>query len=116
MLAAVVVAIFCEALFNNNQWWRATLITITTGMILNSLLAAIFTNGERRAFSLSYFVGAIFFALGVQTYVVSLPYLLTVEVAVEALEWYKAYAPNPPDEENFSIVATIFWLQVTCYS
>ena len=112
MIAAVVVALFCESLFNNNEWWRATLVTITTGMVLNSLLAAIFTTGERRAYSLSYFVGALFFALGVYTYSMSLPYLLTVK----AFDWMQAYAPTPPDEENFYIVTTTFWLQITCYS
>jgi hypothetical protein len=112
MFATVVIAVFSVALFNDNQWWRATLGTITMAMILNSLLAAIFTKGERWAFSLSYFVGALFFALGVYTYVVSLPYLLTLK----ALEFVKAYASSPPSDENFLIVAVIFWIQVTCYS
>ncbi len=112
MLATVVFAVFSVALFNDNQWWRATLGTVTMAMILNALLASIFTKGERWAFSLSYFVGALFFTLGIYTYVVSLPYLLTVK----AYELVKAYASNPPNEENFMIVATIFWIQVTCYS
>lgn len=112
MLVTVITALFSVALFTDNQWWRATLGTITTAMILNSLLAAIFTRGERRAFSLSYFVGSVFFAIGVYTYMVSLPYLLTIK----ALELVKAYATNPPSDENFLIVATIFWIHVTCYS
>ena len=112
MVATVVIAIFCVALFNDNEWWRATLGTITMAMILNALLAAIFTHGERWAFSLSYFVGALFFSLGLYTYVASLPYLLTLK----ALELVKAYASSPPKDQNFLIVASIFWLQVTCYS
>ena len=112
MFATVVIAVFSVALFNDNQWWRATLGTITMAMILNALLAAIFTKGERWAFSLSYFVGALFFLLGIYTYVASLPYLLTLK----ALEFVKAYASSPPEDENFLIVAGIFWLQVTCYS
>ncbi len=112
LVATSVVALICESLFNNNQWWSATLGTITMGMILNSLLTAIFTKGERWAFSLSYFVGALFFSLGLYTYVASLPYLLTLK----AMEMAKTYAPNPPDENNFLIVAAIFWLQLTCYS
>jgi hypothetical protein len=112
MVATVVIAIFSVALFNDNQWWRATLVTITMAMILNSLLASIFTKGERWAFSLSYFVGAVFFALGVYTYAVSLPYLLTIK----AYEFVKAYASSPPNNENFMIVACVFWIQSTCYS
>jgi hypothetical protein len=112
MVATVVIAVFSVALFNDNEWWRATLGTVTTAMILNALLAAIFTKGERWAFSLSYFVGAVFFAFGVYTYVASLPYLLTVK----AYELVKAYASSPPNEENFMIVAIIFWIQITCYS
>ncbi len=112
MVATVVIAVFSVALFNDNEWWRATLGTITMAMILNSLLAAIFTKGERWAFSLGYFVGAIFFTFGVYTYPASLPYLLTVK----ANEFVKAYASSPPSEENFMIVALIFWVQVTCYS
>jgi len=112
MAATVVIAVFSVALFNDNQWWRATLGTITMAMILNSLLAAISTKGERWAFSLSYFVGALFVTLGAYTYVASLPYLLTMK----ALELVKAYASSPPNDQNFQIVAVIFWLQVTCYS
>ncbi len=112
MLATVVIAVFSVALFNDNQWWRATLGTITMAMILNSLLAAIFTKGERWAFSLSYFLGALFVMFGAYTYVASLPYLLTMK----SLEFVKAYASSPPDDENFLIVAVIFWIQVTCYS
>ena len=112
MFATVIIAVWSVALFNDNQWWRATLGTITMAMILNALLAAIFTQGERWAFSLSYFVGALFFSLGVYTYIASLPYLLTLK----ALELVKAYASSPPKDENFLIVAAIFWLQITCYS
>jgi hypothetical protein len=112
MAATVVTAVFSVALFSDNQWWRATMGTITMAMILNALLAAIFTKGERWAFSLSYFVGALFFPISVYTYVVSLPYLLTIK----AYEIVKAYASSPPNEENFLIVATIFWIQVTCYT
>ena len=112
MFATVIIAVWSVALFNDNQWWRATLGTITMAMILNALLAAIFTQGERWAFSLSYFVGALFFSLGVYTYVATLPYLLTLK----ALELVKSYASSPPKDENFLIVAAIFWLQITCYS
>jgi hypothetical protein len=112
MLVTVVAAVFCAALFTDNAWWRATLGTVTMAMILNALLAAIFTKGERWAFSLSYFVGALFFTIGIYTYVASLPYMLTVK----AYELVQAFASNPPNEQNFMIVATIFWIQVTCYS
>ena len=112
MVATVVIAVFSVALFNDNEWWRATLGTITMAMILNALLASIFTKGERWAFSLSYFVGAVFFTFGVYTYAASLPYLLTVK----AYELVKAYASSPPNNENFLIVAVIFWIQITCYS
>lgn len=112
MAATVVIAVFSVALFNDNEWWRATLGTITTAMILNALLAAIFTKGERWAFSLSYFVGAVFFTVGAYTYVASLPFLLTVK----AYEFVEAYASSPPNEQNFMIVAVIFWIQITCYA
>jgi hypothetical protein len=112
MGATVVSALFCVALFNDNEWWRATLGTITTAMILNALLAGVFLRGERQAYSLSYFLGAVFFATGIYTYAISLPYLITVKV----LELSKALATHPPSEENFFVVATIFWLQVTCFS
>lgn len=112
MVATVFFAVFSVALFNDNEWVRATLGTVTMAMILNSLLAAIFTHGPRRAFSLSYFVGAVFFTIGLYTYVASLPYLLTMK----AFEFVEAYASKPPNQENFLIVASIFWIQVTCYS
>lgn len=112
MAVTVVTALFCVALFNDNQWWRATLGTITTAMILNALLAGVFMRGERQAYSLSYFIGAVFFATGVYTYSISLPYLLTVKV----LELSKAFASHPPSDDNYYIVAAIFWLQVTCFS
>lgn len=113
MAATVVIAVFCVALFTDNSWWRATLGTISMAMLLNSLLAAIFTHGERRAFSLSYFVAALFFfSVGVYGHTVSLPYLLTLK-AFEVLE---AHGAHPPNKENFLIVAGIFWLQLTCYS
>ena len=111
MAAMIVLAMFFVALFNNNEWWRATLGTITMGMILNSMLAAIFARGERRAVSLSYFLGAIFFLLGIYSYIASLPYLLTLRL----FEFLEANSATPPDSENFYIVAGIFWLQFTCW-
>ncbi len=112
MAGTVIVAVFCAALFNENQWWRATLGTITMGMILNALLAAIFSNGERRAFSLSYFVGAVFFLPGLYTYAASLPYLLTITL----MDLIGGYTSSGPKRENFLIVAGIFWMQITCLS
>jgi hypothetical protein len=108
MIGMAIIAVFCAALFNESRWWRATLGTVTSGMILNSLLAAIFSVGERRAFSLSYFVGALFFVMGIYTYVASLPYLITISL----MEWIGDYAG--PRRENFLVVSSLFWLQVTC--
>jgi uncharacterized membrane protein len=105
-----VVALFVASLLNQSPWYRATLGTLTSGMILNAILASLFTTGERRALALSYFIGAIFFGAGMYTYVVSLPYLLTVEF----LPWLSSFSSVPIDEENYLIVAAIFWLQVTC--
>ncbi len=110
MLGMIIVAFFCASLLNQSPWYRATLATLTSGMILNAVLASLFTTGERRAFALSYFIGAIFFLTGIYTYAVSLPYLLTMEFQ----KWLTAFSSVPVDQENFLIVAAIFWLQITC--
>jgi hypothetical protein len=110
MLGMIIVAVLCASLLNQSPWYRATLGTLTSGMILNAVLASLFSTGERRAFALSYFIGAIFFLTGLYTYAVSLPYLLTLEFQ----KWLTAFSSVPVDQENFLIVAAIFWLQLTC--
>ena len=110
MFGTTVIAVFCAALFNESQWWRATLGTISMALILNSLLAAIYSRGERRVFSLSYFLGAVFFVPGMYTYMASLPYLITINL----MDLLGVLAG--PRRGNFMVVATIFWLQLTCLS
>ncbi|MCA9194893.1 MAG: hypothetical protein KDB03_24145 [Planctomycetales bacterium] len=110
LLATAIVALFCVAFVTENPWWRATLGTLTMGMLLNALVAAIFARGEQRAYSLSFFLGAVFFFFGFYTYMVSLPYMITIKF----YDYLSNSLPVQPDEENFMLVAIIFWLQVLC--
>lgn len=111
LVGMVVAAVFCVALFNENEWWRATLGTVTSAMILNSLLAAIFAKGKKRAFALSFFAGAGFCPLMAYTYVASLPFLITRKLML----WINEFTSSPLSQENFYVVASIFWIQVTCW-
>ena len=110
-VATIVIAVFSAALVHENEWLRAFLGTLTMGMILNAMLASIFSRGEIRAKSLSFFLGAIFFLFGLYSYIASLPYLVTIKL----FEFLEASSTTTPDDENFFIVAGIFWLQATCH-
>src|SRR6187549_3777670 len=63
LLLTTGVAVFCVVLMNENEWLRATYVTIALGIVLNALIAAIFARGQRQAFSLGFIVGCLFFAL-----------------------------------------------------
>jgi hypothetical protein len=110
MIVMALVAVYCSGLFIQNEWVRASLGTITAASILNAMLAAIYSRGERRVFALSYFLGAVFFPVACYGYMASLPFLLTQKL----YEICDSLSPGSFKGENFWIVATVFWLQFSC--
>lgn len=109
-----IAAVFCAAALTDNEWLRASLGSITSAMIVNAMLQAIFTRGEQRAFALSFFLGAVFFGPSLYTAIASLPYLLTMRL-VEVLK-SMGMLSGSDSQQNFLILATIFWLQFVCYA
>ncbi len=114
LLLTVIVAFYYVALLTESPWWRATLMTISLCLFLQSIIASIITRGERQAFALGYMASTLFFlvslyaSFGIET----LPYLLT------QMLWTKiaTVSTSPPSEEHFYIVAALFWSQTCSYT
>jgi uncharacterized membrane protein len=109
LLLTTGVAVFCVVLMNENKWLRATYVTVSLGVALNALIAAIFARGERQAYSIGFVVGIAFFGLAVYSAVFTLPYLLTMELH----QWLKATVASPPSDEHFAVVTGVFWVMLT---
>lgn len=110
MVQTAIASLFFAALLHENQWWRATLFTVTLAMIFNELVAAIYAQGARRAFAVGHSLAAMLFPLTLYGIGLTLPHLITVELLkiIETLQ--------PINEENYLIVMVIFWLQLSCRS
>lgn len=110
MLQTAIASLLFAALFHENEWLRAILFTVTVGMIFNEILAIIYATGNRRAFAIGHSIAVVFFPLCYWGVTFSLPYLLTMKL----LNFMKLL--QNVNEENFWIVAAIFWTHVTCRS
>lgn len=108
MQQTAIASLFFAALLHENQWWRATLGTVTIAMIFNELLAIIYASGTRRAFAIGHSMAAFLLPFSLYAAGFTLPYLITLEL----LKWIKSI--QPIDETNFYVVMGIFWVQVAC--
>ena len=108
MMQTAVASLFFASLFHENQWWRATLGTVTLTMIFNELVATIYATGSRRAFAVGHSLAAALFPFSLYGSAFLLPYLFSVELlkVIEALQ--------PVDSTNYWVVIGIFWLQLSC--
>jgi hypothetical protein len=114
LLLTMLVALYYVAMLTESPWWRATLMTISLCLFLNSIIASIIARGSRQAFALGYMVSTFFYlislyaSLGIET----LPFLLT------QMLWTKmaTISLSPPSEEHFYVIAGLFWAQVFAYT
>jgi hypothetical protein len=104
------VAVSCVVLMNENEWLRAAYVTASLGILLNALIAAIFSRGQRQVFSIGFIAGAVFCGTaGLYSAGFTLPYLLSIELQ----KWIKQSASHPPSDMHFAIVMGISWTIAT---
>ncbi len=110
MAQTAVASLFCAALVQENEWWLATLVTVTMGVIFYQLLLAVFGVGVYRAFAIGHTLSAMLVPFSLYAQQLTLPFLLTREF-LRFMQNFRSV-----DEGNFAIVAFIFWLHLSCRS
>lgn len=111
LLLTALVAVFCVALVNENEWLRATYVTCALASLFNAAVAAIFARGERQAFAVGYVVGSFLFALSAYAATVTLPFLLTMKLYDLMKE-----ASIAPSDEHYWIITITAWAVITATS
>jgi hypothetical protein len=110
LMLTAAVAVSCVVLMNENEWLRAAYVTASLGILLNALIAAVFSRGERQAFFIGFLVGAVFCGTaGLYSAGFTLPYLLSVELH----KWLKQSVSHPPSDMHFATVMGISWIMAS---
>ena len=104
-LTMALVAIVIASLLNESRWISSSLTTIAHVALVASLVCAIFSIGERRAFALGFFVAGMGCLLSAYLYGYSLLYLIT-ETVYDILS---SHSSAPPSEDHFYLVAALIW-------
>ena len=114
MAVTAIAAIGFNTLLNESPWWRATLTTLTLGLVLNSLIRCAVCRGAKQAYAIGFAVSSFFYLLSLYTLagLETLPLLITQHAHV----YLAQHTASPPSEEHFFLVAIIIWGLACAYA
>ena len=114
MCVTAMAALCFNTLLTESPWWRATLTTLTLGLVMNSLIGSAVCRGPKQAYSIGFAISSFFYTISLYTLMglETLPLLITQH----ARAYLVKHTVSPPSEDHFYLISVIAWGLACAYT